>query len=134
MEAGRLDLWSLAATVMTEKHEDDELLIRAWIQPDPHRPGTADARIEPYGVSVWAVIGYLLATAQFKVTGTATPEKRPPLRELEEILPNLIESVALDYEIPIEAVAAALAYFRRYPRAILARIALNDRVPFTLPR
>ena len=78
---------------------DGELITR-YIELNPQRPGIDRARLKDYGVSVWALIGYLK-----QATG------------------GDIARVAADYDVPIEAVEAALAYYRRHPAAIDARIA-----------
>jgi len=78
----------------------DDLITR-YIEPDPHRPGPADARLIGYGVAVWALVAYLPAVS------------------------SDIEQVAHDYALPREAVEAALAYYQRHKAAIDARIAVN---------
>ena len=78
---------------------DDELITR-YIELNPQRPGIDRARLKDYGVSVWALIGYLK-----QATG------------------GDIARVAADYDVPIEAVEAALAYYQPHPAAIDARIA-----------
>jgi uncharacterized protein (DUF433 family) len=55
-----------------------------------------------YGVSVWALIGYLRGAHAS------------------------VEQVAHDYDLPVEAVEAANAYYRRHKRLIDSRIAVND--------
>lgn len=76
-------------------------LVTEWIEPDPYKPWEGDARIRDTGVHVWALIGYLPAVHD------------DPAR------------VAADYELPIEAVEAAIAYYRRHRHAIDARLAMN---------
>ena len=83
---------------------DDEL-IKRFIEPNPHNPGADEARIARYGVPVWAVIGYLQAVGGDE------------------------ECVARDYELPIEAVGAAIAYYRHHQKIIDARIDSNLPVP-----
>ena len=80
----------------------DEELITRYIELDPHRPELARARLKEYAVPVWALIGYL----------------RTPGADLER--------VAADYEVPLAAVQAALAYYRRHPAPIDAWIAANN--------
>ena len=80
-------------------------LIQRHIAMDPHRPGPADARLKDSGVPLWALISYLQRAVAGDVAQTAE-----------------------DYEVPIEAVEAALAYYQHdeeYKRLIDARIALN---------
>ena len=64
--------------------------------------GRAEARVVPYGVSVWALVGYLKAAQGDK------------------------DRVARDYEVPREAVEAAEAYYRRNKALIDARLAMNE--------
>lgn len=80
---------------------DDDALIRDWIEPHPHRPGPAEARLRRAGVSVWALVGYWRA-----VRGD-------------------VARVAYDYRLPTEAVQAALAYYQRHQAAIDARLEAN---------
>lgn len=76
-------------------------LIARYIEENPTKPGSADARLIGYGVPVWALIGYLPA-----VGGQA-------------------RKVAADYDLPVEAVEAALAYYEQHRAVIDARIAAN---------
>lgn len=80
---------------------DEQELIARWIEQDPYRPGLGEARVIGYGVPVWALVGYRLM-----VEGDA-------------------DRVAQDYDLPREAVVAALAYYRRHRAVIDARIAAN---------
>ncbi len=76
-------------------------LIEHYIEQNPHRPGLDEARLVGYGVAVWALIGYL--------TGAAGDRER----------------VAEDYDIPVEAVEAAIAYYESHRVVIDARRAAN---------
>jgi uncharacterized protein (DUF433 family) len=80
---------------------DDADVIARWVEPDPNRPGAFDVRIVDYGVHVWALVGYLEA-----VNGD-------------------INRVAKDYDLPIDAVRAALAYYRQHKEIIDAWLAAN---------
>jgi uncharacterized protein (DUF433 family) len=82
--------------------EQVDKLIEEWIEPNPQRPGAADMRLKEYGVPVWALIGHL------------------------EVVNGDITLVARDYDIPGEAVDAALAYYNRHKAVIDARIAANS--------
>lgn len=64
--------------------------------------GVADARLKASGVQVWAIIGYLKAAQGDE------------------------EWVAGGYDIPVEAVRAARAYYKKHKAAIDARLAMND--------
>jgi uncharacterized protein (DUF433 family) len=79
----------------------DEELIAKYIDPDPHGYGPAEARLLRYGVSVWALIGALPAAN------------------------DDIVQVAADYDLPLEAVEAAVAYYRHHRALIDARLLLN---------
>jgi uncharacterized protein (DUF433 family) len=82
---------------------DDRLdkLIEQYIEPNPARPGKADARLAGYGVSVWALVSYF------------------------EAAHGDVARVAADYDVPREAVEAALAYYRRHKDVIDARRAVD---------
>lgn len=81
---------------------DEDRLIKKWIEPDPRKPGVEEARITRYGVNVWAIIG---------CRGT---EDGNPV------------DVANGYKIPVEAVEAAIAYYRRHKACIDVRIRANS--------
>jgi uncharacterized protein (DUF433 family) len=82
----------------------DEQLIARYIALDPQRPWPEEARLVQSGVSVWAIIGYLPAVG------------------------GDLKQVALAYDIPIEAVIAALAYYEKHKPAIDARLAENAAI------
>ncbi len=81
---------------MAKKHPD--VLIARYIEEIPRR-GVQEAQIRRYGVAVWAVIGYLKG-----VHGD-------------------VRQTAEDYEMPLDAVRAAQAYYRKHRYAIDARLA-----------
>ena len=83
---------------------DEQQLIERYIDLDTDRypGGRADARPREYGVPVWALVGYL------------------------RVVDNDVDRVAEDYELPREAVEAALAYYRRNQPYIDARLLLNS--------
>lgn len=83
---------------------DVDALIARYIEGNPHKPGISEARLVGYNVPVWAIIGHLPA-----VDGDP-------------------RGVARDYDLPEEAVAAALAYYQRHRWLIDARIEEN-RIP-----
>ncbi len=76
-------------------------LIARHIEPNPHRSGPHEARLKEYGVSVWALVGYWKGTS------------------------GDVDQVAEAYQVPREAVEAALAYYRQHQYLIDARLALN---------
>jgi uncharacterized protein (DUF433 family) len=81
---------------------DDDPLIQAYIEPNPNKSGADEVRIKGYGTSVWAIIGYL-------DSGDA-----------EELA-----AIAGDFKIPLEAVQAAIEYYRRHTAIIDNRLAAN---------
>ena len=84
----------------TDTLRDTELIER-WIVEDPWHRGPADVKTTE-GVHVWALIGYLPAVN------------------------NDVERVAHDYDLPVEAVEAAIAYYRAHREVIDGRLAAND--------
>lgn len=83
--------------------QDQQRLIEQYIDlnTDRYPGGRADARLREYGVPVWALIGQLRAIG------------------------GDLDQLAADYELPREAVEAALAYYDQNRQYIDARIALN---------
>ncbi len=81
--------------------DDDELMAR-YIETDPNWPSPETARIVGHGAHVWALIGYM----KNAVGGDA-------------------DRTAEDYDLPREAMDAALAYYRRNRRLIDAIIELK---------
>jgi uncharacterized protein (DUF433 family) len=81
---------------------DEDQLIACHVEENPERPGPAWARLRESGVEVWALVSY----AQRAAGGD-------------------LAQVAEDYELPLETVGAAIAYYRRHQPLIDARIALN---------
>jgi len=84
------------ATIMD--NETERATIDRYIEHDPQRPWE-DALMRENAVPVWAIVGYVLGTDGDCV------------------------KTANDYEIPVEAVDAALAYYQRHRTAIDARLA-----------
>ncbi len=78
-----------------------QTLIDRWIEHNPHYPGKADARLRDYGVPVWALIGHARA-----VSGDSA-------------------QVARDYDLPLEPVEAAFAFYERHQAIIDDRIEAN---------
>ena len=77
-------------------------------QLNPARPGLDQARLKESAVAIWALIGYLRGTN------------------------GDIDRVAADYEIPREAVEAAIAYYERHRALLDHRIAINNGETFDL--
>lgn len=80
---------------------DEDALIDAYVEIDPRRSGAGEARLATYGFPIWILIDALVATDH-------------------DVL-----RVARNYEIPEEAVRAAIAFYRRHPDAIDARARAN---------
>ncbi|HLI27519.1 MAG TPA: hypothetical protein VKZ60_10625 [Chloroflexota bacterium] len=81
---------------------DEETLIAEYIEEHPGFPGPADAWLRESGVPVWALVAYYHGAAAYDAG-----------------------RVAEDYEVPLAAVEAALAYYRRHRSLIDNRIAAN---------
>jgi uncharacterized protein (DUF433 family) len=81
---------------------DEDALIAQYIEENPRQPGPTGARLRDYGTEVWALIGYL-----------------------RDAVNGDVETAAADYEIPLEALEAARAYYRRHQGPIDGRIAWN---------
>jgi len=77
----------------------DRQLIEAYIDLNPRRPSEDRAELKDFGIEVWALVAYYQDAAQ-----------------------GDIDAVARAYEIPREAVEAALAYYRAHREAIDARM------------
>jgi uncharacterized protein (DUF433 family) len=65
-------------------------LIARYVEETPHYPGPADARLKEFGTAVWALVGYL-----------------------KQAVAGDVAQAAKDYDVPLEAVQAALAYYRQ---------------------
>ena len=77
-------------------------LIASYIESNPHRPGLEDVRLREFGVPVWALIGHLHGV-RWDISRTAR-----------------------DYRVPVEAVNAAVAYYKKHKLLIEARIDANS--------
>jgi uncharacterized protein (DUF433 family) len=85
--------------VQTQSRSD--ALIAAYIEPNPQRPGADEARLKEFGVSVWAIIDkYQTANGD-------------------------LAHVARQYDVPIEAIEAAVAYYSKHRAVINNRRAAN---------
>jgi uncharacterized protein (DUF433 family) len=80
---------------------DKKALIKRYVALEPAELDPANARLRETGVPVWALVGYHRA-----VDGDA-------------------DRVAADYELPREAVEAALAFYKQHRAAIDARLSAN---------
>ncbi|HEY8741672.1 MAG TPA: DUF433 domain-containing protein [Chloroflexota bacterium] len=87
---------------------DEAALISRYIELDPRHPWPGDAHLRDSGVPVWAIIGHWRDATD----GDAA-------------------AVARDYDLPLQAVQAALAYYQEHQAAITARLEENAAmVPF----
>ncbi len=84
---------------LTER--DADTLIAAHIEPHPAHPGITEYRLKvaDNGYPVWSVVGSLAPDG------------------------SNVETVARDFEISTEAIAAVWAFYGRHKRAIDARLA-----------
>ncbi|MDP9375115.1 MAG: hypothetical protein M3Q65_22235 [Chloroflexota bacterium] len=89
----------------TNETTEQELTAR-WIDRGSLDRGRAEARLTAYGVSVWILAGYF-------ADGNGEVDSG-------------IAQAAKDYELPREAVEAALAYYRQHKKCIDARRLLNE--------
>jgi uncharacterized protein (DUF433 family) len=71
------------------------------LEADPYKPGAGSARVRGTGVPVWAIVDHM------RVTGDDE------------------ERTAQEFEIPVDAVRAAVAYYEDHRQVIDARIAAN---------
>lgn len=84
----------------TDTTRVDELIAK-YIEPHPAKRGRAFARLKTYGVSVWALVGFLADDF------------------------SNADQVASDYAIPSEAMDAAIAYYQQNKAYIDAWLLLN---------
>jgi hypothetical protein len=85
--------------------------LRRMVGPDPHRPGLARGRLLAESVPVWAIIGYIGAIA-----GSTEPTA---------ITDKVIAETAEAYDVPYEAVQAALLYYEEHRCAIDSLLEAN---------
>lgn len=83
----------------TEAERD---LITRWIEPNSHKPGRDEYWLKNDHISVWALVGYWQGVE------------------------HDVARVAHDYDIPQEAVEAALTYYERYKDLIDNRLDANE--------
>ena len=87
---------------MATEMKNEDRLISKWIEPNPHKPGPAEALVLPHHVSVWALIELWLLDGKDD------------------------RAVASQYDLPIEAVEAATRHYRRHKAEVDARIERNN--------
>lgn len=86
---------------MATTKQTPHTLMERYIEQNPPRPGLDEARLIGYGVAVWAPIGYPSGAS------------------------GDVQRVADDYNTPLEAVEAAIAYYNEHQILIDARRAAN---------
>lgn len=89
----------VASPIHHEAHADE--LIAEYILTASGSDSIEDARLAQYGVPVWALVGYLPAAH------------------------GDLGAIAAAYQLPLDAVLAAFAFYARHRAAIDARIAAN---------
>jgi uncharacterized protein (DUF433 family) len=87
---------------MSTKTTSGRELLARWIEPDAAYPGDPEAHIANTGIPVWALVGHYKANGQHAGL------------------------TAEDYRLPIEAIKAALAYYRGHREIIDMRLTAND--------
>jgi uncharacterized protein (DUF433 family) len=85
---------SLIHEKLTLSPDERQALIHRYIAPDPHHLGIAHYVLREYGISVWALVAYV------------------------ETVGHDLDRVAGDYDIPVEQVRAALAFYAEHADAI----------------
>lgn len=85
---------------MPKMRKKPDALIERYIERDPRRPRLDEARVKEHGIAVWAITGRLEA-AQSDIAQAA------------------------DYDLPPDAVRAALTSYDQHRDAIDARRAAN---------
>jgi hypothetical protein len=94
-------------------------LIGRWLEPNPHKPGAAEWRVKGTGLPAWRVVGQLAV----ETGGDDAPAFRAIIGG--DAPQELIERVGAYYDVPAEAISAALAYARRHPDEVTARLVLD---------
>jgi uncharacterized protein (DUF433 family) len=79
----------------------DQERITRYVEQHPRKRGEAEARLADSKIAIWALVGYL------------------------RMVDGDVDRVAADYDLPRDAVEAALAYYRQHRAAIDARLAAN---------
>ena len=79
----------------------EQELVTHWIEPHPHKAGLAEVVLAEYYVPIWALIGTL------------------------RMVDGDIAEVAEGYDLPREAVEAAVAYYQQHQEVIDDRLTAN---------
>jgi uncharacterized protein (DUF433 family) len=90
--------------VQLTEHERE--LIARWLERNPDKAGLDDVRLKDYSIAVWALAGSLRRDGD-----------------------NAIGRIAREYDVPLEAVEAAAAFYRRHRAIIDNRIDANELMP-----
>lgn len=86
---------------ITGSREQDDALIARYIAPRPHDDGRANAYLPEFGFRVATLIGYL------------------------QSIENDVRETARSYQLPEDAMLAAIAFYRQNRAVIDARILLD---------
>jgi uncharacterized protein (DUF433 family) len=93
---------AVAALAKLSDGSSTDSRITRYIEDDPDGEGTGDARLKHSHVHVWAIVGHWLAIQKDE------------------------HQVASDYDVPLEAVEAALHFYKRNQAVIDARLLANS--------
>ena len=86
---------------------------------DPHRPGPARGRLGDEQIPIWAIVGQIHA-----ISGVDDLFAR---EEGDRVFEAIVQ-VASDYDVSIEAILAAVAYYRMHREAVDALLQANASV------
>jgi uncharacterized protein (DUF433 family) len=115
--AGPRDAWRAIAEGKT-----NALLRQRTLPPveaDPHRPGPARGRLVDEQIPVWAIVGQIRA-----ISGV---DDLFAQKKVDRVFETIVQ-VADDYDVSIEAILAAVAYYRMHREAVDALLQANAAV------
>jgi uncharacterized protein (DUF433 family) len=75
-----------------------DAVVARYIEPHPRKRDPAEARVAPSGTPVWSLIGHLIGVDRDR------------------------ERAARDYDLPVAAVDAAIAYYQAHEADLTPRI------------
>ena len=84
------------------EQRDEDALIARWLEPHPYKGGKAEYRVAGRGVQMWALASYFRTDDGPKA--------------------DYLDQAARAYDLPREAVEAALAFYRRH------QVIIDDRM------
>lgn len=100
VDSGDLTYVKARRQMVRQKVRDEELISQYIVLPEDDL-GTERARLQPAGVSVWVL-----------------------MQRLQQ--GEALDELAREYDVPVDAVYAAIAYYERHRAVIDAQIALVD--------